>query len=210
MNIIDDESLKKERDELYNKFVFYSNNLLSAYEACKSKICLWEYSLGIAKEIIPYEGIIPTNMKNNGRILKKITKSNFESKNFIVYGLDNNGKVIFFQRRADKDIEKYGENIRIVDDEYILSTHIYSSNPEKNRLSSICHSYKKGDVICYISIAPPYNWFVRIDKVINDKIVKSSMFATSWFKQIDYDFIYDGTGELSKIVIGDFIHWQRN
>lgn len=51
---------------------------------------------------------------------------------------------------------------------------------------------------------------MRIDKVINDKIVKSSMFATSWFKQIDYDFIYDGTGELSKIVIGDFIHWQRN
>lgn len=105
MNIIDDESLKKEKDELYNKFVFYSNNLLSAYEACKSKICLWEYSLGIAKEIIPYEGIIPTNMKNNGRILKKITKSNFESKSFIVYGLDNNGKVIFFKEEQIKTLK---------------------------------------------------------------------------------------------------------
>ena len=210
MNIIDDEPIKKERDELHNKFVSYSKNLLVIYEECKSKVCSWEYSLGIARDIIPYEGVIPFNIKNDGRILKKTTKSNFESKNLVAYGFDNNGRIILLQRRTNKDIDKYGENIRMVDSGFILNAHIYPSNPEKNRLSSICHSYKKDDSNFYVSITPPYDWFVRIDKIIDERIIRSSMYATSWFKQIDYDLIYDAAGELSKIMNGDFIHWQRN
>lgn len=131
MNIIDDESIKKERDELHNKFVSYSKNLLVIYEECKSKVCSWEYSLGIARGIIPYEGVIPFNIKNDGRILKKTTKSNFESKNLVAYGFDNNGRIILLQRRTNKDIDKYGENIRMVDSGFILNAHIYPSNPEK-------------------------------------------------------------------------------
>jgi hypothetical protein len=32
--------------------------------------------------------------------------------------------------------------------------------------------------------------------------------ATSWHRQLDYNFIYDNEGTLEKIIIENQIHWQ--
>lgn len=209
MNIIDNESVKKERDKLYSKFILYSGEILATYEKCRAKVNTWEYSLGISKDIIPFESLIPSVRTGKYKILRKLTKANSESKNLVTYGLDDTGSIILSSRKFDKDIEKYGENVRIIDGGIILNCRIYKSSPDKNRLSALCHTYKKDDLIYYVSITPPHDWFVRIDKIANNRIISSSMFATSWFKQMDCDFIYDDMGELSQIMIGDFTHWQR-
>ncbi|MDX5631106.1 MULTISPECIES: hypothetical protein [unclassified Brenneria] len=213
MNIIDNDFLKEKRSELHSKFSIFSDAFLSEYKASEKKVCMWEYSLGISRDVIPYERLVPSIIQTNGKILKKPTKSNFESKNLVSYGLDDNGNVILSKKKYDKDVEKYGENIRIVEGKdgrtFILNGRIYISSPEKNKLLSLCYSYEEEGSVYYISITPPNDWFVRVDSVSDGKIKKSSMFATSWFKQIDYDFIYDNSDYLSKIMIGDVVHWER-
>lgn len=210
MNIIENDFIKKEIDELHNKFIFYSNNVFTTYDNCKSKICSWEYSLGASRDIIPFERLVPSVNNTQGRVLEKMTKSSRESKNLVAYGFNNDGRIILSKRKFDKDVEKYGENVRMVDGCFILNAHIYESYPEKNKLLSICYSYERDSFHYYLSISPPRDWFVRIDKIINNKIIKSSIFATNWFKQIDFDFIYDDADNLTKIMIDDFTHWKSN
>jgi hypothetical protein len=208
MNILTDQLIKNENNKLVRKFSSYSTNILETYILCKSKVHTWEFSLGITKDIIPHEWLVPSVIKTNGRILSTATKSNSESKNLVSYGFDAYGKLILSLSRPHKDIETFGEKARIIDGSYILAAHIYASHPQKNRLTSICHSFQKNEYIYYISITPPRDWFVRVDKLTNNKISNSQMLATSWFKQINYDFSYDRTENLSKITIGDHIHWE--
>lgn len=208
MNILTDQVIKNEISELQKKFNSHSKNVLETYNHCRSKVHTWEFSLGITKDIIPYEWLVPSIIKTNGRPLSTLTKSNSESKNLVSYGLDSYGNVILSLSRPHKDLETFGEKVRIIDGSFILAAHIYASHPKKNRLTSICHSFQRNGYIYYISITPPYDWFVRVDKLTNDKISNSQMLATSWFKQINYDFSYDNVGNLSKITIGDHIHWE--
>lgn len=210
MNILTDQIIKNEINELQKNFSSHSKSILETYNLCKSKIHTWEFSIGITKDIIPYEWLVPSIIKTNGRTLNTVTKSNSDSKNLVSYGLDSNGKLILSLSRPHKDLQTFGEKARIIDGNFILAAHIYTSHPQKNRLTSICHSLQRDEYIYYISITPPYDWFVRVDKLTNNKISNSQMFATSWFKQINYDFSYDDDGNLSKITIGDHIHWDAS
>lgn len=214
MNIIHSDSLKIERESLYSKFIDYAKDFLSVYENGKAKVCTWEYSLGITKDMISYERLIPSIAERSGKDLKRLTKSNLESKNLVLYGLDCSESVIFLKKKYDKEIEKYGENVRFVDGgingKFILNARIYESDIEKSKLLSVCHLYKEGDFFYYVSITPENNWSIRVDKMINGKIERASFFATSWSKQIDYDFIYDNEGGLLQIMIGSIIHWKKN
>ena len=209
MNIIENDTIKDELIRMKDNFSFYKENLLHVYELCKSNVSSWEYSLGINRDMIPFENIIPSISGLKGKNLSKLTKSNIESKNLVSYGVDKNGKVVFLKRKFHKDVEKYGENIRIVVDDFILNIHAYESQPEKNKLLSICHVYEKDGFNYYVFITPPHDWFVRIDNIDDNVITHSYMFSNNWFKQIDFDLLYNDSGMLSKIMIGDFLHWKN-
>lgn len=207
MNIIENKVLSEEREWLKEIFSNYYENILSIYNECESKICSWEYSLGIKKEIIPYESIIPFCHDRKGKEIKNLTKTTLASKNLVAYGLDDKGDILILKSKYHKDISKFGVNVRMVHNDMILNACLYDSSPEKNRLMSICHMYKKNNYKYYVSVTPPRNWFVRIDRIEKNKILNSSMFATSWFKQIDFDLFYNN-GSLSEIKIGDLLHWK--
>ncbi|AMG67576.1 hypothetical protein ACRBF7_004028 [Providencia stuartii] len=65
--------------------------------------------------------------------------------------------------------------------------------------------------ICYIAINPPHDYFIRVDEINSNNLIKeSSMFATTWLSQVDYDFIYDNKQNLIKIMRGDIEHWEND
>jgi len=214
MEICNDEKIELKRKELSNYFNSYSKDIHQHYLNMKSKVTKWSYSLDVTEELIPYENLIPSVISiKKGKPLAKSSKSNFESKNLVTYGIDNNENILLVIRKYDKDVTKYGENIRYVDyineEKVIVNAHIYESNPASSRLSSLCHVYEENGLVYYVSITPPNNWYVRVDELQDNRIKKISMFATSWYKQMDYSIYYDNSSVLSKIMIGEHLHWEN-
>ncbi|MFJ8102031.1 hypothetical protein [Lysinibacillus sp. NPDC096212] len=214
MEICNDEKIELKRKELSNYFNSYSKDIHQHYFNMKSKVTKWSYSLGVTEELIPFENLIPSVISiKKGKPLAKPSKSNFESENLVTYGIDNNENILLVIRKYDKDVTKYGENIRYVDyineEKVIVNAHIYESNPASSRLSSLCHVYEENGLVYYVSITPPNNWYVRVDELQDNRIKKISMFATSWYKQMDYSIYYDNSSVLSKIMIGEHLHWEN-
>lgn len=56
---------------------------------------------------------------------------------------------------------------------------------------------------------PPHNWYVRGDYLHDNRIEKISIYATSWYKQMDFSLYYDDSAMLSKIMIGEHLHWEN-
>ena len=150
----------------------------------------------------------------DGKRLSRLNKSQSQSKNLVSYGFDAQGELFLSISRYDKDVEKFGENVRYRDvfneEKIIVNAHIYEANPNASCLNSICSVYNKDASIFYVFVTPPHDWFVRIDEIDKGMIMKSSMFATSWFKQMNFSFHYDENSILSKITIGDFLHWDKS
>lgn len=209
MNIVDDEALKRERSELLAKFTTYSSHLQPTYQACESMACTWEYSLGRTRDMVPHEYIVPTDFNIKGRRLNRVTKTSSQSKHLVPYGYDAKGSLIISKSRPHKDTERYGESVRMVSGEFLLCAHMYTSTPTSSRLGSLIRKYEKTGKIYYVSITPPADWFVRIDEMADGRIVRSSMLATRWYRQLDYDYVYGESGALIRILIGDHIHWQK-
>jgi len=214
MNLIDNAGVLERKDDLSKIFRNFADNVLPLYEGCQEKVVEWEYSLGIIKDIIPNERLVPSVNDKAGKLLKKVTDANRLSKQLVSTGFNSHGQLIIMKKKYDKDIEKYGENIRFIhasdDGNFLLNARIYAARPENNKLMSVCHIYQEDNFIFYLSVTPPRDWSVRVDEIADGKIKRSSMFATSWVKQIDYDYIYNADGELSRVMIGDVVHWENS
>lgn len=213
MNLIDNYGVLQEREHLNNAFQSHAMELLPVWENCKHKVSEWEYSLGITRDLIPYERLVPSINAKEGKVLKKPTATNMLSKQLVSAGFDECGDLIILKKKYDKDIETYGENIRFLTtfdgEQFLYNARIYESNPANNKLMSVCQIYQKDNFVFYLSVTPPRDWFIRVDEIKEGKVGRSSLFATSWVKQIDYDYIYNAEGELSKIMIGDVVHWKN-
>lgn len=214
MDICNDKKIELKRMELSKHFTSYSNDIYQHYLKLKSGITKWSYSLGVTEDLIPHENLIPSViLTKKGKPLPKPSKSNFESKNLVTYGIDNNENILIVIRKYDKDVTKYGENVRYVDyineEKVIVNAHIYESNPTNSRLTSLCYVYEENGLVYYVSVTPPNNWYVRVDKLQDNRIEKISMFATSWYKQLDFSFYYDNSSILSKIMIDENLHWEN-
>lgn len=214
MDICNNKEIELKRSELSKHFTGYSNDIYQHYLKLKSTITNWSYSLGVTEDLMPFEELIPSVISTKkGKPLPKPSRANFESKNLVTYGMDLDGNVLLESRKYNKDIKKFGENIRYVDfingEKVIVNAHIYESNPSSSRLTSLCHVYEKKGLVYYVSITPPHNWYVRVDYMQDNKIEKISTYATSWYKQMDYSLYYDDSSMLSKIMIDEHLHWEN-
>lgn len=215
MDIYNNKKVELKRTELTKCFTSYAKDINQHYLEVKSNITKWSYSLGITEDLIPFENLIPSViLSKNRKSLPNPSKANFESKNLVTYGRDKNGNILLMIRKYNKDVEKFGENVRYVDcingKKVIVNAHIYDHNPTKSRLCSLCDVYEEDGLVYYVSVTPPNDWYVRVDELHDNKIVKVSMFATSWFKQMDFNLFYDHNSNLSKVMVGDHLHWESN
>lgn len=208
MKIIENPFIQSQILILKDEFDEYTTMIRPTLEACKLQVTEWRLSLGKSLELIPFELIIPSILNTKFRAISKPTKSDLRSKNLMKYGLDATGKPILSIGRLDKDIEKFGEIVRFKCDNLILNCQIFPVDHKKDRLSSITKIIHQENILHYITINPPHNWSIRTDLIKQNKIHRSTIMATTWHNQLDYDFIYDTVENLEKIVIGNHIHWS--
>jgi len=207
MKIIENSFLQSQISSLRNEFYQHTTTIQPSFEKCKLQATEWRLSLGKSLEIIPFELIIPSVLNTKFRTLYKPTKIDLKSKKLMKYGLDANEKPILSIGRLDEDIDTFGEIVRFKCDDLILNCQIFPIDHKKDRLTSITKIIDLENTIHYISINPPHNWSIRTDLIKQNKIHRSSIMATSWHNQLDYDFIYNTTGSLEKILIGNHVHW---
>lgn len=211
MNIIENQEIEAQRKELSSTFKLYAQRVQQNYASIKNKVIRWEYSLGPTHDLLPYERLIP-NIIKDGKRLAALSKAASESKNLFSYGFDENGKLILSISRLDKNIEKFGETARYFDNvdgkKILVNAHIYEGNPDESRVISICLIYRENDLKYYLSVTPPRDWYVRVDKIQDNRTIKAFTFATSWHKQLNYDLHYVSNANVSKITINDHLHWS--
>lgn len=212
MNVMHNPELESRRNTLGEVFKLYGPHVHQHYQSIKQAVVRWEYSLGPTLELIPFERLIPSVSKE-GKPLASLSKASRESKNLQAYGFDADGQLILSISRFDKDVTTYGENVRyrhLFDGKaLIVNAHIYEARPAESRLLSLCWTFSADNLNHYLSVTPPNNWYVRVDQLQAGRVARASTFATSWFKQLDYDLGYDPDQALSTVMIGEHLHWQR-
>jgi hypothetical protein len=208
MTIVESEFLKKQLASLRGEFHPFVATMESALSACREKVVDWNYSLGATLELVPHENLIPSILETKGRVLRHVTRQALNSKRLIKCGLDGNGVPILTIRRLDKDIERFGELVRFISSDLIVGCQIFSNERHRNRLTSLTRVIRKGDAVHYVSVNPPHHWTVRSDLLFGSRISTSSIMATSWHRQMDYDFVYDSADRLDAILIGHHTHWS--
>lgn len=210
MNIANSKELESIRKELKPLFNELAKTPYRDFESALHSVTRWEYALGAAYELIPYERIVPTLQKTAERLFKP-SRSQQTSKNLISYGFNEKNELTLIITRLNKDCSAFGINIRhimcIDKKKYILNAHIYESRPSESRLVSLCLVTEDSHLSTYVSITPPNDWYVRIDQIVEGHVMMASTFATSWFTQINYEFTYSDN-KILKVVADDKIHWQ--
>jgi len=208
MSVVESELLKKQLASLRGEFHPFVAAMESALSACREKVVDWNYSLGATLELVPYENLIPNILETKGRLLRNLTRQALNSKRFIKCGLDGNGVPILEIRRLDTEVERFGELVRFISGDMIVSCHLFDNETHRNRLTSLTRVIRQSNAVHYVSVNPPHHWAVRSDLLSGGRISQSSIMATSWYKQLDYDFVYSSSGRLDAILIGDHTHWS--
>jgi hypothetical protein len=208
MTIVESEFLKKQLASLRGEFHPFVAAMESALSACREKVVDWNYSLGATLELVPHENLIPSILERKGRVLRTLTRQALNSKRLIKCGLDGSGVPILEIRRLDKDIERFGELVRFISSDLIVGCQMFSSERHRNRLTSLTRVIRQADAVHYVSVNPPHHWVVRSDLLFGSRISTSSIMATSWHRQLDYDFVYDPEDRLDAILIGHHRHWS--
>ncbi|AWT12966.1 hypothetical protein DM611_00995 [Stenotrophomonas maltophilia] len=208
MLIVESEFLNGHLAALREEFHSFAAAMESALSACRDKVVDWKYSVGEALELVPCEHLVPSVLETKGRVLREPTRKELNSKRLVKHGLDGGGLPIIEIRRLDADVERYGELVRFISGDMIVSCHLFDNEKHRNRLMSLTRVIRQSDAVHYVSANPPHQWAVRSDQLLGSRISRSSIMATSWYKQMDYDFVYGTTGRLDAILIGDHTHWS--
>lgn len=208
MTIVESEFLKKQLASLRGEFHPFAATMESALSTCRERVVGWNYSLGDTLNLVPHENLIPSIPEAKGRVLVKLTRQGLNSKRLIKYGLDDTGVPILEIRRLDKDIERFGELVRFISSDLIVCYQIFNSGLHPNRLKSLTRVIRQGNSIHYVSVNPPHDWAVRSDLLCGSRLSTSSIMATSWHRQLDYDFVCGLADRLDAILIGDHTHWS--
>lgn len=212
MNIANNPEIERKCIKLIEAFKDLATHINKYFADIKNIITYWQHSLGPTHEFIPYELIVPSISKE-GKKLKTLTDASKKSKNLISYGFNQNDELVMAIRNYGGDADSLGMNVRFstkIDGKtYILNAHIFESSPNESKLISACEIHSSETHTQYISITPPYDRYVRIDHKIDNRIVNTSTWATSWFKPLSYAFIYDENDQLSKIMIDEHCHWSN-
>ncbi len=211
MNIENNPEIEIEHVKLTALFKSLAASVNEQFSDVKNSITHWEHSLGPTQEFIPYELIIPSISKQ-GKKLKTLTESNKKSKNLISYGFNQHNKLVIAIKNYGGDADRFGVNARFLQEldgeTYILNAHLFEKSPDESKLISACKIHNRETHIQYISVTPPHDRYVRIDEIIDEKIVSTLTWATSWFKPLHYTLTYDNNNQLSKVMIDGRSHWS--